>query len=497
MLFAQRRETDYTEVSQAALKALGHGDRPSLLAERLDTRLRHILVDEFQDTSRTQLDLLQQMTREWQDGDGRTVFMVGDPMQSIYGFREADVRGYLRVCEQGLAALRPELLRLTVNFRSAPRLVNWFNTVFPRVFPGEGDTLMGTVAYTPCNPAPGATSANADARLHYFRKGDHESEVAIVEQIVRTTLKDRPDGTIGILVRSRTHGEEVSNALGRTGIAVSRTEFERRKRFSVVQDLAAIARALAQLSDRIAWLAVLRAPWCGLSLKDLHALCHDAPRETVWDILRDAGRVGRLSDDGRDRLGRVVPVLERALRLRGQLDFRSWVEGTWLALGGSAGNRDENSLRHAAEFLDSLGETSQGSQIDNAVARTLKLTDEFVSNPETGARVQILTMHKAKGLEFDTVILPGLGRSIRGGGAPVLRWWRPPPGDGGLPAEERAATLLAVPPSRQRQDSDPVYQYLDKLGEGPRGCRAQAAPVRGDDSRANPPASAGGPGPGR
>ncbi|MYH32286.1 MAG: AAA family ATPase [Gammaproteobacteria bacterium] len=469
VLFAQRRETDYTEVSQAALKALGHGDRPSLLAERLDTRLRHILVDEFQDTSRTQLDLLQQMTREWQDGDGRTVFMVGDPMQSIYGFREADVRGYLRVCEQGLAALRPELLRLTVNFRSTPGLVDWFNMVFPRVFPAEGDMLLGTVAYTPCKPAPGARPAseakhgNADARLHYFRKGDHESEVAIVEQIVRTTLKDRPDGTIGILVRSRTHGEEVSNALGRTGIAVNRTEFERRKRFSVVQDLAAIARALAQLSDRIAWLAVLRAPWCGLSLKDLHALCHDAPRETIWDLLRDAARVGRLSRDGRDRLARVVPVLERALRLRGQLDFRSWVEGTWLALGGPAGNSDENCLRHAAEFLDSLAETSQGSQIDNAVARTLKLTDEFVSNPETGARVQILTMHKAKGLEFDTVILPGLGRDIRGGRAPVLRWWQPPPGENWLPAEQGAATLLAVPPSRREKDTDPVYEYLDKL----------------------------------
>jgi len=121
----------------------------SLLAERLDTRLRHILVDEFQDTSRTQLDLLQQMTREWQDGDGRTVFMVGDPMQSIYGFREADVRGYLRVCEQGLAALRPDLLRLTVNFRSKPGLVHCFNTVFPRVFPAQRDPLLGTVTYTP------------------------------------------------------------------------------------------------------------------------------------------------------------------------------------------------------------------------------------------------------------------------------------------------------------------------------------------------------------
>ncbi len=463
VLFAQRRETDYTEVSQAALKALGHDNRPSFLAERLDARLRHILVDEFQDTSRTQLDLLQQMIREWQEGDGRTVFMVGDPMQSIYGFREADVRGFLGVCETGLRDLRPELLKLTVNFRSAPKLVSWFNGIFPRVFPARGDTLMGTVSYTPCKPAPEAISEDAEVQLSYFRKGDHESEVALVEHIVRDTLKDHPSDTIGILVRSRTHGEEVSHALGKTGIAVGRTEFDRRKRFSVVQDLAALARALAQLSDRIAWLAVLRAPWCGLSLSDLHRLCHDAPGDTVRDLLGDAERVGRLSSDGRKRLARVVSVLERSLRLRGQLDFRSWVEGTWLALGGPAGNIDANSARHAAEFLDSLEQVSQGSQIDNAVSRTLKLTDEFVTNPETGAQVQIMTMHKAKGLEFHTVILPGLGRSIQGGAAPMLRWWQPPPGESRLPEDEGDSVLLAIPPSRQGNDRDAVYEYLNGL----------------------------------
>ena len=244
---------------------------------------------------------------------------------------------------------------------------------------------------------------------------------------------------------------------------MGRTEFDRRKRFSVVQDLAALARALAQLSDRIAWLAVLRAPWCGLSLSDLHRLCHDAPGDMVRDLLGDAERVGRLSSDGRKRLARVVSVLERSLRLRGQLDFRSWVEGTWLALGGPAGNIDANSARHAAEFLDSLEGVSQGSQIDNAVSRTLKLTDEFVTNPETGAQVQIMTMHKAKGLEFDTVVLPGLGRSIRGGTAPVLRWWQPPPGESRLPEDEGDSVLLAIPPSRQGNDRDAVYEYLNGL----------------------------------
>ena len=465
VLFAQRRETDYTEVSQAALRALGQADRPSFLAERLDARLRHILVDEFQDTSRTQLDLLQQMIREWQDGDGRTVFLVGDPMQSIYGFREADVRGYLRVCELGLEQLRPELLKLTVNFRSTPVLVGWFNEIFPQVFPARGDTHMGTVPYTACEPAPGAASEASGVELHHFRKGDHESEVAIVERLVRKTLKERPNDTIGILVRSRTHGEEISHALSRTEIKVSRTEFDRRRRYSVVQDLAAVARALAQPADRIAWLALLRAPWCGLTLEDLHRLCHDDPGKTIHELLSDAERLEALSEDGQARLARVIPVLENALELKGQLDFRSWVEGTWLALGGPAGNTDANAVRHAGEFLDSLAEASTGSLIDDAVARTLQLADEFVTNPETGAQVQILTMHKAKGLEFDTVILPGLGRNITGGRAPVLRWWQPPPGENGPGGRAGSATLLAVPPSSRGNDDDAVFAYLDALAK--------------------------------
>ena len=290
--------------------------------------------------------------------------------------------------------------------------------------------------------------------------------------------------------RSRTHGEEISHALSRTDIKVSRTEFDRRGRYSVVQDLAAVARALAQPADRIAWLALLRAPWCGLTLADLHLVCHDEPAKTIRELLADPERVRRLSGDGQARLARVTPVLENALALKGQLDFRSWVEGTWLALGGPAGNSDGNALRHAEEFLDSLAEVSTGSLIDDAVSHTLKLADEFVTNPETGAQVQILTMHKAKGLEFDTVILPGLGRGITGGRPPILRWWHPPGArasrdsqgqDAAIPgqtpgasvshaplghdafASDQGATLLAVPPSRRGNDRDPVFAYLDAL----------------------------------
>ena len=457
VLFAQRRENDYTEISQAALRALEGSDRPSLLAERLDARLRHILVDEFQDTSRAQLMLLQRMTADWQDGDGRTLFVVGDPMQSIYSFREADVRGYLHVCEQGLGMLRPEVLKLTVNFRSAPSLIAWFNKAFPQVLPAVDDTLVGEVSYTACDPAPQADEDGAALDFHGFRQGDYREEAETVVNVVRQTLEEHPGGTIAVLVRKRRDGEEISNELERAGIPASRTDFERRDRFSVIQDLAALARALAQFSDRIAWLAVLRAPWCGLTLRDLHALCHDDRHAPVWELLCDSERHKRLSADGQARLAHVVPALEKVLSLKGQLDFRDWVEGAWLALGGAVGNPDQNALRHAREFLDALGEACRGSMMDDPVSRILELCDDYVSNPETDSPVQLLTMHKAKGLEFDTVILPGLGRDTASGGKSILRWWHPPP------ASAASSPLLAVAPSKRPAEDDPVYDYLNAL----------------------------------
>jgi ATP-dependent helicase/nuclease subunit A len=148
-VFREQGAVDFPAVSLAALRALGSTTEPTDLGLRLDYRLQHILVDEFQDTSSAQLELVRLMTAGWQNGDGRSVFCVGDPMQSIYGFRQAEVRAFLELAEDGIGELRFDVQRLRDNFRSAKPVVDWINSCFSRVMPRVDDRDRGAIAFRP------------------------------------------------------------------------------------------------------------------------------------------------------------------------------------------------------------------------------------------------------------------------------------------------------------------------------------------------------------
>jgi len=135
LVFAQENAIDYPESTLIALRALSSEEGPSELLLALDMQIEHLLLDEFQDTSLAQHQLVERLTEGWTPGDGRTLFVVGDPMQSIYRFREADVGLFLAAQRNrriGNVALEP--LTLTRNFRSQQGLVDWVNATFSNVF---------------------------------------------------------------------------------------------------------------------------------------------------------------------------------------------------------------------------------------------------------------------------------------------------------------------------------------------------------------------------
>src|SRR5208282_347898 len=140
VVFAESGTVDFTEVAQTAQAVLrGEDGLPTDGAVAVADGIRHLLVDEFQDTSRRQHRLLSHLIAAWPEREGRTCFVVGDPMQSIYFFRDADAELFPRVEQIGLEIpnelpLQLEPVELQANFRSAALLVERINEMFAKVF---------------------------------------------------------------------------------------------------------------------------------------------------------------------------------------------------------------------------------------------------------------------------------------------------------------------------------------------------------------------------
>ena len=403
-VFRERGAIDFTAVSLAALRALGGPEAPTDLALRLDYRLQHILVDEFQDTSSAQLSLVALLTQGWQEGDGRSIFCVGDPMQSIYGFRQAEVRAFLELADQGIGGVRFAVQRLQSNFRSARGVVEWNNQTFRHILPAHDDKQRGAIAFRPSVARDQAFSGEVDCCGFDGRA----SEAHAVAAAVAAQLRRHPDSRIAILVRARTHAREVAAALrGRALVARSR-DIEALQDYAVVRDILMLTRVLLHAGDRVAWLAVLRAPWAALRLADLLVL---SQVRLPFEALHDAAVLAQLSEAGRDACQRIGAALEAAYSARAQMPLARLVESLWLTLGGAACLAEQQALSHANAAFRRLRDMEQQGLPDPAEIQT-GFEDLFADEGGEDAQVEIMTIHKAKGLEFDMVIVPGLERAV-------------------------------------------------------------------------------------
>ena len=442
LVFRESGSVDFAELALRASEALGSRDAPTDLAFALGYRVQHILVDEFQDTSYTQFELLEKLTAGWEPGDGRTLFLVGDPMQSIYRFREADVSLFLKARDEGLGSIRFEPLALTSNFRSRREIVEWVNQSFPHVLPSADEIESGAVAYLASEPNRGN---GGGVEVHAFL--DSQAEADRVLELLRSGSH----GTTAILVRARSHLIAVVQALKRNRIPFQAVEIDQLGQRPVIEDLMALTFALLHPGDRVSWLAVLRAPWCGLSLADLHALAGGDPNAAIWDLLH--APAPSLSADGMNRIHRVLPELGRAHKNRGRQSVRDWIEDLWMRLGGPACT-DETGMEDAAAYFDLLEGIEQGADLSDFHWFRAQV-DELFANTDVQAdgRLQLMTIHRAKGLEFDTVILPGLGE--RGGSDPdrLLIWM------------EQRGELLLAPIKQAGTESDPIYKYMERMAK--------------------------------
>jgi ATP-dependent helicase/nuclease subunit A len=383
------------------------------VARRLADRFRYIFVDEFQDTDPLQAQVLRSLSA---DGAPGRLFVVGDPKQSIYGFRRADIQVYRKFREEMVDAGGEEV-PLARNFRSRPDLLGTLNALFSRVLAGGEDFQPGYAPVTPHRDDPGE---GHPVTLYRLERDADEAEFLcdLVRKIAGVAKVRGRDGAgrpatfrdIAILYRSDASGEVLSgyrralSAAGIPHVVPSRKGFFLRQE---IQDLRMVLSAVDVPADRSARHAALKTIFFGLTDGEILPLHGDDPsavparaRDAVALLDRLSARRGRAS----------LPDLLAELYRETAVDF--------VASRLPEGERILQNLSKAAGLARAFEWGGAGSlklflaEIRRKAAEGRE-EDEVPDFEEGEDAVRISTIHAAKGLEFPVVILGAVSRGGR------------------------------------------------------------------------------------
>ncbi len=500
--FADAGTVDFIEVAQIARQVLRDEDHlPTDTALAVADDIRHLLVDEFQDTSRRQHEFISALISAWPDRSGRTIFVVGDPVQSIYSFRDAEAELFGRVQQRGFefSEDEPFLLdpvRLTANFRTDPRLVSMVNNAFEKIYAcpdGSG------IEFNQAEPArvPSQNSKHFELHLAFIpqskpanssksgarlpaeeialqREAVRAAQTAELVALIRTHL-DRIETAravdqkyrVAVLGRARTALAPIAAVLRDAAIPFRAVELENLQDRSEILDAVALARALANPEDRVAWLGVLRAPWCGLSLAEIHAVAgtDDRPQPTTIPLLLHQ-RLDLLSAHSRKDAQRVLAAFASVPHLRNTLPTASLgtlIQQLWRSLGGDR-CVDTGARANLDLFWNLLDKLPDGEQDLNGPALEAALAEFFaLPDPEASSEygVQLMTIHKSKGLEFEVVIVPDL-QARNGSNKPDLLSWL----ERGIAEPDESGELtefLVAPLQFKGSDRGQAKSWVDRM----------------------------------
>jgi len=473
LVFQEFNILDFSELSLSSLNALGHEDAPTDVALALDYQIEHILVDEFQDTSSPQIRLLELLTAGWDASSNKSLFLVGDPMQSIYRFRDANVSLFMQIVKLGVGQLRPQFRQLQVNFRSNQKIIDWVNQQFIQIMPEQDDLTLSAVSYAQSKAFHQASSfswvkccVTTDAQSHHLQAQQILKLVKKHLQENEELVNDEPLKTLAILARSRGHLTEIIEALNQHSIAYQALEIEPLINKMIVNDITCLALALTDVYDQLSWVACFRSPWFGLKLNDIQIILaklkmsNKSIPEVLEQVIDTKGaKEHNLNFQSFSRIQKLLPILAHAIKQKGRKPFIKWLYGCFKAVGGLLQIDIASEHQDLETCINTInGFESGGELIDREGLRQALEGLYAAPNPNADNQVQIMTIHKSKGLEFDRVILPRLDARSVGVDSPLLKWAEV------VDSHGFAHNLLAV--SKQTgMDNDSIYQFINYLDQ--------------------------------
>lgn len=461
---------DFPDLLERTLKLLGQMEEFSRSRYRLESRYEHVLVDEFQDTSRAQWQLVRELVRAWAAGDGMahgpippSIFIVGDRKQSIYGFRDAEVT-VLDAAGRFIEALRPEGMAraaITRSYRSVQELLAFVNDVFVDVekTPDRPDAFR----YSEDDAFPmiddGARGAEAIGVV--VSDTDAAQAEAVADEIARlllegATVRDRQTGVprpigpgdIGLLFRTREGHTLFESALARRGVPFYVYKGLGFFDADEVKDVLALVSYLADPGSNLRAAALLRSRIVRLSDEALKLL---APG--IAAALTSAESPLGLADlpaDDRDRLLLVRDSVAAWIAIADQLPpaevvDRVLAESAYAVEIGGAGfaqaRENLKKVRGLIRRIQNRGYATLGRLADY-FAELVAGGDESNAIIDAADAVNLMTVHAAKGLEFPVVFVVNLGKGS-GGGRDDIRVVAPPYQDEDQELGEAPATLMS------------------------------------------------------
>ena len=438
---------DFADVLERTLRLLGQMEEFSRSRYRLESRYQHVLVDEFQDTSRAQWELVELLVRSWGEGMGLTdgsrpptVFIVGDRKQSIYGFRDADV-AVLDEAARYIEALRPVgqvRTAITRSFRSVRELLAFVNDIFDEI--DKAPDRIDAFRYTDDDRFPLASVQATEAEpLGVVAAPTEEAQAeAVAEEIARllasgATVRDRETGVrraarpgdIAILFRTREGHRLFEDALARRRVPYYVYKGLGFFDADEIKDVLALLAFLANPASELRVAAFLRSRFVRLTDAALRML---APALSTAVIGPEPPAVMPLLDAyDRERLQLAREHVPRWLELVDIIPPAELLDHV-LAESAYAAEMRGHAYRQARENLKKVRGLVR--RIQNRGYATMARVFEHLDQLATGGdesnaivdamdAVNLMTVHAAKGLEFPVVFLVNLQRGSGGSGDPI------------------------------------------------------------------------------
>jgi ATP-dependent helicase/nuclease subunit A len=432
---------DFADLLERTLALLGQMEEFSRSRYRLESRYEHVLVDEFQDTSRAQWRLVRELVRAWAAGEGLShgplppsIFIVGDRKQSIYGFRDAEVT-VLDAAAAFISALRPEAparAAITRSYRSVHELLAFVNDVCAAIEKAPERPDAFRYAENDAFPEEGGTPRESDALGVVTAGSDRAQAEAVAAEIARlvdeqVTVRDRHTGVrrailpgdIGVLFRTRESHKLFEAALAARGVPYYVYKGLGFFDADEIKDVLVLVGYLADPCSHLRAAAFLRSRIVRISDEGLKWLAPDLAGALTGEWPAGAAH---LREDDVERLtlarGAVGAWIDLADQLPpGELVDRVLAESAYaveIAGPGFAQARENlKKIRGLIRRIQNRGYATLG-RLSDYFAGLVAGGDESNAIIDAADAVNLMTVHAAKGLEFPVVFLVNLGKGSGG-----------------------------------------------------------------------------------